>query len=163
HERVVAAVMARGAVLPLRFGTAMTDERSLVALLSERHDDFVAALERVRGRVELGVRATPDRDAADRDSGRAYLLARAREQRSAWRSSRPSSGCATRTSTSTSGRSVGCCRSERSRHRRLGPGAPAVSLIRPRTCVLVLAVCQGTCDGWQDPRSRARGLLQVDE
>src|SRR5439155_6420148 len=78
HERVVEAVMARGAVLPFRFGTELDDERRLAARLAERHDELVRALDRVRGRVELGVRVLAERPPAvgegpDR-SGRAYVL-----------------------------------------------------------------------------------------
>jgi len=79
HERVVEAVMARGAVLPFRFDTELESERDLAARLAERHDELVRALNRVRGRVELGLRVIAERrapvlpDGAER-SGRAYVL-----------------------------------------------------------------------------------------
>ena len=57
HERVVERLMADRAVLPMRFGTVMADDAALRATLEARHDGFVAALDHVRGRVELGVRA----------------------------------------------------------------------------------------------------------
>lgn len=88
HERVVEAIMARGPVLPLRFGTQLEGEEQLAAVLAERGDELLRALERVRGHVELGLRvmprpgSSPDIDTGER-SGRAYLLARAAEHRRA--------------------------------------------------------------------------------
>ncbi|MBS1869306.1 MAG: GvpL/GvpF family gas vesicle protein [Actinobacteria bacterium] len=84
HERIVEAVMARGPVLPLRFGTQLATEERLATALEERREELLRTLARVRDRVELGVRAlpavgTPQRAGGER-SGRAYLLARAAEQ-----------------------------------------------------------------------------------
>lgn len=88
HERVVEAIMARGPVLPLRFGTQLEREEQLGAALTERRDELVRALERVRGHVELGLRVIPERGSkrgVDRgeQTGRAYLRARATEHRRA--------------------------------------------------------------------------------
>jgi hypothetical protein len=57
HERVVERLMADRAVLPLRFGTALPGEEALRAALAARHDELVAALARVRSKVELALRA----------------------------------------------------------------------------------------------------------
>lgn len=57
HERVVERLMADRAVLPLRFGTKLPDAAAMRMTLAARHDEFVAVLGHVRGRVELGVRA----------------------------------------------------------------------------------------------------------
>lgn len=57
HERVVERLMVEQAVLPVRFGTTLPDADALRAALAARHDVLLVALERVRGRVELGVRA----------------------------------------------------------------------------------------------------------
>jgi hypothetical protein len=85
HERVVEAVMATGAVLPLRFGTQLEDEEQLIALLTARHDELMCSLERVRGKTELGVRVIsvhpPAASEADESTGRDYLLARVRAHR----------------------------------------------------------------------------------
>ena len=95
HERVVEAVMARGAALPLRFGTVLDREAQLAAAGAERHAERRGALEGVGGHVELGVgvmrphapgsSAGPHEagGAVDGTSGRAYLLARAAEHRRA--------------------------------------------------------------------------------
>jgi hypothetical protein len=57
HETVVeAATETTDAVLPMRFGSTVRDVPRAVALLASRHDDFARGLERVRGRVEVGVR-----------------------------------------------------------------------------------------------------------
>jgi glycosyltransferase involved in cell wall biosynthesis len=89
HERVTEALMADRAVLPVRFGTTVADEAALTAMLADRHGEFRAALDRVRGRVEIGVRAlwTPPDTAPDLEAGnaaegpgRAYLQARLDER-----------------------------------------------------------------------------------
>jgi Gas vesicle synthesis protein GvpL/GvpF len=82
HEAVVERLMARATVLPLRFGTVLDGDDALAATLAERRDELAAGLERVRGRVELGVRvlgAPPPprpREPSRPQSGRAYLMAR---------------------------------------------------------------------------------------
>ena len=57
HERVVEDAMKMGAVLPFRFGTSVPDEARLTGVLEERRRELEVALRRVRGAVELGVRA----------------------------------------------------------------------------------------------------------
>jgi hypothetical protein len=71
HERVVEQLMADRAVLPMRFGTTQPDEAALRSALLERHDELCSALARVRGRVELAVRAVAAREVpeADKASG----------------------------------------------------------------------------------------------
>jgi Gas vesicle synthesis protein GvpL/GvpF len=85
HERVVEAIMARGAVLPLRFGTQLEREQELEAVLAARRDELLRSLERVRGKVEVGVRVIaprPSTDAPDDEvTGRDYLLARVQAHR----------------------------------------------------------------------------------
>ena len=77
HERVVEALMAERAVLPMRFGTRMPDRDAVRAALAARRESLLDALDRVRGRVELAVRAIrPDAAAAAGDaptSGVEYL------------------------------------------------------------------------------------------
>jgi Gas vesicle synthesis protein GvpL/GvpF len=96
HERVVERMMADRAVLPMRFGSKLPDEAALRDVLATRQHEFLATLARVRGRVEVGVRAMqpggidtplggplpapPQRAAA---SGREYLEAKLRNGRRA--------------------------------------------------------------------------------
>jgi hypothetical protein len=83
HERVVEAIMAWGAVLPLRFGTELAREQELADVLRDRRDELLRSLDHVRGSQELGVRVIPhDRPPGRRPTtttGRDYLLARVRE------------------------------------------------------------------------------------
>jgi hypothetical protein len=85
HERVVEAIMARGDVLPLRFGTQLADEAQLRAVLAERREELLRSLARVRGKVEIGVRMIPPRPAPTsgtaQATGRGYLLARVHAHR----------------------------------------------------------------------------------
>jgi Gas vesicle synthesis protein GvpL/GvpF len=86
HEAVVEALMHDGAVLPARFGTVLESIDRLRDELVGRQEEFARALDRVRGRVELGVRAVwPERAAvgAPADSGRVYLARKLGEQRAA--------------------------------------------------------------------------------
>ncbi|NTV63922.1 MAG: hypothetical protein HGA65_10355, partial [Oscillochloris sp.] len=57
HEAVVEALSEIGGTLPVRFGTLLSDEAAVYALLRERREAFLAGLSQVRGRVELSLRA----------------------------------------------------------------------------------------------------------
>lgn len=85
HHRVVQAVAAAAAVVPLRLGTVYRDDGRVREVLDQRHGDFEAALSRVAGRTEWGVKlmASPEAftgdpggaapaapDGADREPGR---------------------------------------------------------------------------------------------
>jgi hypothetical protein len=99
HETVLEEALAAGGVVPFRFLTVYSDEAELQRFLAEHADGLAAVLDRVRGTVEVGVKAFVDRAGLDRavaarspavaeldariaDSatGRAYLLERRREQ-----------------------------------------------------------------------------------
>lgn len=95
HEAVIEALMADRAVLPMRFGTVLAGEPAVQDVLEMHYGDFMAALGRVRGRVELGLRVLWEDDgkwrmedgaqrAVDGEppsaSGRSYLLARLEEE-----------------------------------------------------------------------------------
>ena len=87
HERVIEALMADRAVLPLRFGTRMPDADAVRTPLAARREHLLEALDRVRGRVELAVRAIQPEavaaaPAAPAASGREYLRARLSIRRS---------------------------------------------------------------------------------
>lgn len=57
HEHVVERLMAERAVLPMRFGSQLPGDAALRRALATRHDELLSALDGVRGRVELAVRA----------------------------------------------------------------------------------------------------------
>ena len=78
HERVVTSAMEAGPVLPMRFGTLVGGDHELHAVLSERGVELERALDRVRGRVELGVSALWPRAVAEpvAETGRAFLVAK---------------------------------------------------------------------------------------
>jgi hypothetical protein len=87
HESVVRGLLGVGTVVPLRFGSLHRDTRAVEEFLASRRDAFRGALERVRGRVEIGVKvwvAAPAAEAreAQPSTGREYLERRreAREQ-----------------------------------------------------------------------------------
>lgn len=86
HERVVEDLMAVRTLLPARFGSVLDDEADLRELLERREHEFAEALARVRGRVEIGVRARPRfvPEVPPPETGRAYVerkLARLRAAR----------------------------------------------------------------------------------
>jgi hypothetical protein len=99
HEAVLEGALRAGPVVPFRFLTLYRDEDELREFLTRRGVDLGGVLERVRGKVELGVKAFVDRarlapalareneavrklDAAIEAaaSGKAYLLRRQRDQ-----------------------------------------------------------------------------------
>ena len=59
HEAVVEELMHDRALLPVRFGTRLAGETEAAAVLAERRDEFAAALDHVRGAVELSLRVQP--------------------------------------------------------------------------------------------------------
>jgi hypothetical protein len=79
HEAVVESFIGAAALLPMKLFTIFADDARAVARLGAQSDRIDAALEHVRGHVELGVRVALDRQrpAAARparvDSGSAYL------------------------------------------------------------------------------------------
>jgi Gas vesicle synthesis protein GvpL/GvpF len=96
HHAVVAAASGAGCALPLRLATVYRDEDGVRRMLRQDHDRLRAALERLDGRVEWGVKvyATPAAAPAPPApavapgggggavSGRAYLRQRLRERHS---------------------------------------------------------------------------------
>ena len=56
HEETVEALMRDRDLLPVRYGTRFDCESAVVRAIEDRHDELAAALERVRGAVELSVR-----------------------------------------------------------------------------------------------------------
>jgi hypothetical protein len=60
HEEVVEALMEERDLLPMRFGTLVEDDEAAVRALEERREELKTSLDRVRGAVELAVRAEAD-------------------------------------------------------------------------------------------------------
>jgi hypothetical protein len=81
HERVLEAALSTAAVLPMRFGSVYRADRGVEAFLEANAEAFATSLDRLDGRAEWGVKvygtsADQDAPAADKSSGRAYLVAR---------------------------------------------------------------------------------------
>jgi gas vesicle protein GvpL/GvpF len=87
HEEIVEALMEERDLLPVRFGTLVPDEDAATRAVLERRQQLAASLDRVRGAVELAVRAHPrerqDDSAPDAASGLDYMLAKARRSEAA--------------------------------------------------------------------------------
>lgn len=86
HEQVVEELMSIGTILPLRFGSMVERAETLIAMLAERRKEFLEALERVRGAVEISVRAElpapeVEEPSSRPSSGTAYLMERAEQER----------------------------------------------------------------------------------
>jgi Gas vesicle synthesis protein GvpL/GvpF len=94
HEEVVEALMADRDLLPVRYGTRLEDEAAVAHAVEDRRDELAAALDRVRGAVELSVRAMPtgarrsEPALATASSGADYLRMRARADESNERTAR---------------------------------------------------------------------------
>ena len=96
HESVLEALMQDGPVLPVRFGVVFESERELRHELDARSAQLAWALERVRGKVEIGVRVVPTAEPpspaiADHPlgAGARYLHSRLQRKRDAAERSRP--------------------------------------------------------------------------
>jgi hypothetical protein len=87
HAAVVEALAAANrAVLPARFGGGYADSDSLRRGMEERATELAAALARVRGCVELGLRVlAPAAEAGLPPSGAEYMRARLEQRREAER------------------------------------------------------------------------------
>jgi hypothetical protein len=80
HEAVVESLMEERDVLPMRFGTLVEDDEAAVRALEERREELRTSLDRVRGAVELAVRAAADPSSegtAAALSGTEYMRAKA--------------------------------------------------------------------------------------
>ena len=91
HEDVLQRVGTASTVVPFRFGVIYRDLADVAAMLRDRQPDLTSALDRVRGRIELGVKAWADADAdatgvsvddgrPEAAGGRAYLERRLAER-----------------------------------------------------------------------------------
>ena len=81
YELTVRRLMERDAILPVRFGSLLADEGAARALLRRRRRDLLSRVRRVRGAVELALRASWRRGADGRPgvrppSGTSYLRER---------------------------------------------------------------------------------------
>jgi hypothetical protein len=78
HAQVVEALMRIStAILPAQLGRGFRDEDQLATAIEEQAVDLQRSLERVRGCVEFGLRATADAAALpDADTGAGYMHAR---------------------------------------------------------------------------------------
>jgi hypothetical protein len=82
HHAVVSALAQRGPVAPARLATVYQNDDGVARTLRDHHDSFTAALRRVRGRQEWGVkvyaelRTDPEPEPGPASSGTAYLRAR---------------------------------------------------------------------------------------
>jgi hypothetical protein len=87
HEERVEELMEKRDLLPVRFGTLVADEQAAAREVARRREELVAALERVRGAVELAVRAQPREPEQARprrgETGRDYMRAKARRTQAA--------------------------------------------------------------------------------
>jgi len=83
HEKVLSALMARHAVLPVRFGTIAAGAAELLEDIGKRRGQLLKDLARLEGKVEIALRILakhPETTAPQADAaitlGTAYLLAR---------------------------------------------------------------------------------------
>jgi len=92
HEDVLQRLAAGSTVVPFRFGAIFRELDDVVAMLHDRCAELTAALARVRGRVEMGVKGWADREQVaaslgdaqpEAAGGRAYLERRLSEQQRA--------------------------------------------------------------------------------
>ncbi len=83
HAQVVEALMGRSAaILPAQLGHAFRDEDQLAAAIEEQAAQLERGLERVRGCVEFGLRATGEAtDVPEADTGAGYMHARLEQTR----------------------------------------------------------------------------------
>jgi hypothetical protein len=77
REEVIESLMQECDLLPVRYGSVVADEEDAARLLDARRDEFLRALDGVRGAVELAVRVAGDDRALGADTA-AYIHAKTR-------------------------------------------------------------------------------------
>ena len=80
HEAVVEALMEERDLLPMRFGTLVEDDEAAARAIEDRHEELRRSLDRVRGAVELAVRAeakAPKDLTLEATTGAEYIRAKA--------------------------------------------------------------------------------------
>jgi hypothetical protein len=103
HDAVLEAALNRAPLVPFRFGTIYRSDEHVRAMLRE-HSYLTGTLERLRGTVELGVKAFLDREEFERrhggepgeasEGGRAYLLRKQQDRKLAEAQSSFAAACA---------------------------------------------------------------------
>jgi Gas vesicle synthesis protein GvpL/GvpF len=83
HEEVMEALMKERDLLPVRFGTLVEDEEAAARALAQRREELTTRLDRVRGAVEIAVRAHAgapgdDEEATAAETGTDYMRTKAR-------------------------------------------------------------------------------------
>jgi hypothetical protein len=68
HHRVIDALGRLGPLVPVRLATVYSSDEGVRAMLTERDADFRAALARIRGRTEWGVKAYARRSSEPQDA-----------------------------------------------------------------------------------------------
>jgi hypothetical protein len=83
YERVIESLMDHHAIVPVRYGSRLPNRAEVRSMLSHRRDELTAALERVRGTVEVSIDARYPREASTDppQDGRAYMYARLEQHR----------------------------------------------------------------------------------
>jgi hypothetical protein len=82
REAILEELMEARNVLPVRFGTVVEDERAVADAIEPRAAALATSLARVRGAIEVSVRAV-EREPAAEVEGAAHLRARAARERRA--------------------------------------------------------------------------------
>lgn len=81
YEELVEAIAVRRPVLPMRFGSLLDDDDAVRDLLDRHAAEFAAALDRVQGAVEFGIRTSMEAGPSCTDgatAGTAYMQQRLR-------------------------------------------------------------------------------------
>ena len=85
HDAVCTGLMQESAVVPIRFGAVFSDDDRVSTEVAARAGDFRAALARINGCVELGVRVIRPQQAEETETepatGSAYLQRRLEARR----------------------------------------------------------------------------------
>jgi hypothetical protein len=63
HEEVIVALMQDTTVVPLKFGTILKDEKSVLKMLQDQEEQFKSLLIKFAGKVEWGLKAYVDKQA----------------------------------------------------------------------------------------------------
>lgn len=78
HERVVESLMSSHTILPMRYGTVVSNKSEILEIIEARRESIEALIEKVRGKVELGVKVLwnpkPIKQCVERDDSEVEQL-----------------------------------------------------------------------------------------
>lgn len=67
HEKVIEGIIKHHTIIPFRFGTVAKNKNEILDIIEKYYDDFISQLEKLDGKIELGLKVSWLNDAFNQD------------------------------------------------------------------------------------------------